>query len=245
MLDLLAIGFRPAGRWRLVEERPDLVLNDCGALSPVLYAFVIEERVMYVGKTAQSLRRRLYGYKRPGPRQITNIRNNQRIMDALHEGLQVEILVYHDPDPVQHGAFIVNTAAGLEDDIIRTLRPPWNGRERGDNGERATKSRIDTAHPSTDGTSVEHVTQETTKRSGAPTPREMQSSESSDQNTSGRFTFILGATYHRTGFFNVPRRGRTSLWPPWRDPHHLSWRYRPHRGPFGAEMRELRTLPSS
>jgi len=125
---LLKIGFRQVGQWVLRGGRPVLeVGSDTPASRNVLYAFVIGGTVMYVGKTTLGLQRRLYGYQNPGPTQKTNLRNHDRIKAALGDGERVDIYAMPDPGLHAFGEFQINLAAGLEDSIVRTLKPEWNG----------------------------------------------------------------------------------------------------------------------
>ena len=124
---LAAIGLVRVGRWVLRNEDPTIELH-LGQDPPMnaLYAFVADGNVKYVGKTTRGLERRLYGYVNPGPTQSTNIRVRARIADALQAGSQVEVHAWFDSGLHQVGEFRVNMAAGLEDDLVKQLRPEWN-----------------------------------------------------------------------------------------------------------------------
>lgn len=94
----------------------------------LLYAFVSGDVVKYVGKTTQSLKQRMQGYRRPGPTQLTNRRVHEEIQELLVADQPVEIYILASEHPLQYGEFRINIAAGLEDDIIEKLKPPWNER---------------------------------------------------------------------------------------------------------------------
>ena len=81
---------------------------------------------MYIGKTTQKLKKRMYGYQNPGPSQSTNIRNNANIKSILASGTPVELYALPDNGLLHFGAFHLNLAAGLEDSINKELRPKWN-----------------------------------------------------------------------------------------------------------------------
>jgi len=125
---LLEIGFQVAGCWRLKDGELSLHLRRYGSQRNVLYAFVSDGEVKYVGKTTQKLAGRLYGYSKPGESQATNVRNHRLIRELLHRGAAVEILVLPDNGLLHYGQFHVNLAAGLEDSIIAVLSPEWNGK---------------------------------------------------------------------------------------------------------------------
>jgi hypothetical protein len=122
-----AIGFTVAGCWTQTNTGLAFELNDLANARNVLYAFVVDDELMYLGKTVQSLRTRMAGYKTPGPTQSTNVRNNLKIRKILAQGKRVQILVLPDNGLLHYGGFHVNLAAGLEDSLVRKLTPPWNG----------------------------------------------------------------------------------------------------------------------
>ena len=92
----------------------------------ILYAFESEREVLYIGKTRQPLKARMYGYQNPGPTQSTNIRNNANLKERVGAGGAVSILVLPDHGLLKYGGFHLNLAAGLEDDIVSQLKPKWN-----------------------------------------------------------------------------------------------------------------------
>ena len=93
----------------------------------ILYAFVCDGQVKYVGKTVRALAIRMSGYRTPGKTQTTNINNHRRIKDLLSRGVAVEILALPDNGLLHYGRFHLNLAAALEDAIIREIDPEWNG----------------------------------------------------------------------------------------------------------------------
>ncbi len=121
------IGFKSAGSCELLGGKLSFEWNDLADSKNVLYAFVIDGHLMYIGKTVQTLRQRMAGYRNPGPTQPTNIKNNGNIRDSLAQGKGVEVYALLDNGLLHYGGFHVNLAAGLEDSLIRDLKPPWNG----------------------------------------------------------------------------------------------------------------------
>ena len=124
---LLEIGFEPAGHWLVVDGKLKFDLTRHSTQTNILYAFVCDGVVVYVGKTVRTLSARMSGYRNPGTTQTTNINNNRRLIEALAGGTTVEILALPDNGLLHYGVFHLNLAAALEDDIIRRLDPPWNG----------------------------------------------------------------------------------------------------------------------
>jgi len=124
---LLHIGFHRVGEWHLNESKPIYALDAESDSRNVLYAFVAGSEVLYVGKTTQPLKKRLYGYQNPGPTQYTNIKGNKLISEILVSGKDVEIFALPDHGLLHFGDFHINLAAGLEDSLIAKLQPKWNG----------------------------------------------------------------------------------------------------------------------
>lgn len=139
--DLLDLGFLDIGLW--VTGRNGVGIDysldgrspkaDALLLDKVnaLYAFVQDSHVKYIGKTARTLRERFQGYRRPGPSQSTNRRNNENIRQALASGGEVRVFVFNPPSKLRFGAFEISIAAGIEDSLIAGFAPPWNRPDRG------------------------------------------------------------------------------------------------------------------
>ncbi|WP_063805079.1 GIY-YIG nuclease family protein [Burkholderia ubonensis] len=123
---LLQIGFQVVGQWQLVDGKLKIDIQRHGAQRNVLYAFVCDGEVKYVGKSTQTLRARMGGYLSPGPTSETNKRVRQLIFALLESGATVELYALPDNGLMHYGPFHLNLAAGLEDSIIRTLVPEWN-----------------------------------------------------------------------------------------------------------------------
>lgn len=128
---LLDIGFREEGKWTLTEDKIVATLGSEANSRNILYAFVDERKVLYIGKTTQALRVRINGYQNPGPTQSTNIRINKKLKEQLDPEKTgsksfVSILVLPDHGLLKYGGFHLNLAAGLEDSIIKELNPEWN-----------------------------------------------------------------------------------------------------------------------
>ena len=124
---LLDIGFEAIGVWVLDGDSIKPTLTKHSASKKVLYAFVSENTVLYIGKTIRTLRQRLYGYTKPGVSQSTNIKNNKKIKDLLKQGEKVKIFVFAPKEnEMTYKGISVNLAAGLEDNLIALIQPLWN-----------------------------------------------------------------------------------------------------------------------
>ncbi len=124
---LLEIGFVPAGHWILEDDKLKFELTRLSTQKNILYAFVCDGQVKYVGKTIRALAIRMSGYKTPGITQTTNINNHRRIKELLSLRVAVEILALPDNGLLHYGQFHLNLAAALEDAIVRVINPEWNG----------------------------------------------------------------------------------------------------------------------
>lgn len=201
MRRLLQIGFEQVGSWRLREQELALELTRMNGHRNVLYAFVDNADVLYVGKTTGTLENRMGGYLRPHISQRTNARNNLALMQLLRQDRAIDIYAWADPGMHRIGDFHLNYAAGLEDSIIRALAPPWNGARSApptvvpvEQPVRAEPERNELpASASSEGESVSTFEVRALEDAGviqaAPT-----------------FDVTLGKTYYHQGFFNVPIR---------------------------------------
>jgi hypothetical protein len=179
MRRLYEIGFQPVGKWFLNGEELGLELNHLVEHQNVLYAFISNDAVKYVGKTTQTLQRRMFGYQKPNESQRTNWRNRQAILDLLKRGSPVEILAMADAGLLRYGAFHLSLAAGLEDSIIKILDPEWNG------GRSSTLI-------------------EAPEEANPPETSKEAKLEAEAVSGAKSFPLTLQETYYRRGFFNVP-----------------------------------------
>jgi len=171
---LIEIGFKYAGNWRLNGDQLDCDLKNHATSKNVLYAFVSNGDIRYIGKTTQQLKSRFSGYRNPGKTQSTNINNNANIRSLLVKEEPVDIFILPDNGLLNYGGFPINLAAGLEDSLIQHILPPWNG------GNREEVEKPD--QQSEDNTLAELST---------PEPKDT-------------FDISLGKAYYNQGFFNVP-----------------------------------------
>lgn len=122
---LLRAGFVEVSCWSLGSEtlnRP----SDLPAIRGV-YAFAVDDRVLYVGLASRSLKQRLGFYARPGRTQPTNQRLNALIRSLISDGHTVRILIAHPKDGEWHG-LRTSGPEGLEAALIEDFGLPWNVR---------------------------------------------------------------------------------------------------------------------
>jgi|SRR5579859_3482667 len=117
-------GFEFIGEW--TQDPESLIRLDAKAPTlPGVYAFIVDDVVVYVGLTANALKRRFDQYRRGHKGQRTSSRINGRIAETLNAGKKVKVLVA-TPEPSEWQELPVNTAAGLEVGLIEMIRPSWN-----------------------------------------------------------------------------------------------------------------------
>ena len=126
LIRLLNIGFVHAGKWNLKNNNLNVELIGHQKSKNVLYSFVSDGVVKYIGKTILELTKRMYGYQNPGPSQSTNIRISLKIKELLSSNNSVDILVLPENSFLKYGDFKINLAAGLEDTLIYEINPEWN-----------------------------------------------------------------------------------------------------------------------
>ena len=122
---LKELGFKSAGKFSFEKE-----FLQCEIWFPeeeqILYAIIIDDNIMYIGKSSGTLCRRVYGYCAPGPTQRTNLRINPLIINHIENGKEVQLYGFIDSEKLTRTGFEVNMAAALEDSIISQLQPEWN-----------------------------------------------------------------------------------------------------------------------
>jgi hypothetical protein len=185
---LFNIGFQVVGQWILADGAMHLQLKSMQEDSNVVYAFVVDGAVKYIGKTTQPLFKRMYGYIKPGPTQSTNIKNRANIQAVLDHGQVVLILALRDNGLHHYGAFHINLAAGLEDDLIAQLKPEWNGRMI--NGLKPTMYMPD----------IKLMESSAVKGQVSPGCADLVLPDSLSENV---FVLKLHKAYFNSGFFNV------------------------------------------
>ncbi|PTY07977.1 hypothetical protein DB347_07085 [Opitutaceae bacterium EW11] len=129
------IGFREIAQWQLSGQRLSYCLINPGpesdalcAFPNALYAFTCGQTILYVGKTTKGIRIRFAGYCNPGRNQVTNQKCHEEIKSLLRKNASVSISVFSGNQFLRYDIFEINLAAGLEDSLIKTLRPRWNGK---------------------------------------------------------------------------------------------------------------------
>lgn len=196
--DLLDAGFIRAAIWchdgtklayKVHEDIADQIAANL-TVSNALYAFCCQDDVLYIGKTTQTLKKRLYGYCKPGLSQITNKKCHEQIISGLQNGKIIDLLVFAPPSDFLFRGFEINLAGGLEDALIRHFNPPWNG---GSKGVAVSESAI---------LETEQLDGPTSMAEDEPVAPAL-----------GEFTIKLGPTYYEQGIVNVGKEVSDLLGP--------------------------------
>jgi hypothetical protein len=199
MKRLLQIGFERVGNWRLRDNQMALELNRMTGQRNVLYAFVHNSTVLYVGKTTGTLENRMGGYLRPHASQRTNVRNNLALLQLLRRDQDIDIYAWADPGTHRIGDFHLNYAAGLEDSIIRTISSPWNGARTAIMADTVPAMQWP-AEPD-----YSSLLPDIVEVNESASPSEVQLLEEAGViRAAPIFDVALGKTYYHNGFFNVP-----------------------------------------
>jgi hypothetical protein len=192
---LAVLGFRPVGKWCIQSGRLDYVKLDIPNFTDsewsslikapnALYAFVCNKEVFYIGKTTQSIQKRFVGYKNPGNGQQTNKKCHDNILAILSKvragndndntNAEVYIFLFHGPSQFQWAGYEINLPAGLEDILIRTFNPAWNGGQLGqkvsesaENENAAQNSAMASPQDSVSGSIANSITSNSNASSGS------------------------------------------------------------------------------
>ena len=128
---LIDLNFSVIGFWKTSNEGLSYEVLDNKhnefEIDNSLYVFFDKEndRILNVGKTTQTLKKRFYGYIR-GNGQSTNSKIHNKLVKERSE--KILILSLNDVLPFNWGIYNINLAAGLEDSMIEIENPLWNGK---------------------------------------------------------------------------------------------------------------------
>jgi hypothetical protein len=123
---LLEIGFEEVGYWEPNGIGIRYILLSHHKSQNLLYSFIVDGEIKYIGKTTNELSKRMYGYQNPGTSQKTNSRIKALIKKQLEVEKFVKIFVLIGSGLLRYGNYEINLAAGLEDCLIKELIPDWN-----------------------------------------------------------------------------------------------------------------------
>lgn len=124
--NLRKLGFTHVGLWETYLDGIRHVIHVHADQERILYAFTTDDDVMYIGKSRRSLSKRMDHYQKVATSQVTVIKNNRHIRAALEAGKTAHIYALVHWKQYDHHGIPINVAAGIEDELIERMRPPWN-----------------------------------------------------------------------------------------------------------------------
>lgn len=125
---LIAAGFRKTACW-VATDAPNCKGMDVDSLCPRdagIYAFMVGGTVRYVGSAQRGLHSRFRRYATTETMR-TSARVRGKILGCLLEQESVEIHTLIPP-PFVWNSLPVDLIAGIEEGLIRSMRPAWNRR---------------------------------------------------------------------------------------------------------------------
>jgi hypothetical protein len=122
------LGFTKVGNWKLTNDGEiRYILTSNSDTSKVVYCFVSERKIKYVGKTAKPLRFRLDQYYKPGQSQSTNIIIHEKIIALLNRHRAVTIWILADKGELKFHNLKLSLADALEMALIKDIKYKiWN-----------------------------------------------------------------------------------------------------------------------
>src|SRR6185312_12549579 len=121
---LTSAGFKKLGEWKKLSDA-EFELDTHAPKDPGVYAFTLDDVIVYIGLTQTGLKTRLDHYRRGHERQKTNARVKGLILGELNQGKSVKIFIAVPP-ALEWNGLPVNTSAGLETGLIQMIQPAWN-----------------------------------------------------------------------------------------------------------------------
>lgn len=127
---LLKLKFTTIGAFLLNNDVLDFEITS-DARGTGCYVFTGNDKVYYVGKTKNSIKRRLYPYKNPGPSQATNKRINSEIKRLLKQGKRINIMYINRSKIKNKNVKVEDLETSLSIDVLETFliegfAPKWN-----------------------------------------------------------------------------------------------------------------------
>jgi hypothetical protein len=126
------LGFERSGNFKQIGGSVDYTIQQHSSENGC-YLFVLDDRILYVGLTRNTLRNRIYQYCNPGPSQQTNIRVNELLKTELRD--QPGIDIYYNPEEKikrlvlnveGYGVSVGMDVSLMERLMIKVIDPPWN-----------------------------------------------------------------------------------------------------------------------
>ena len=126
------LGFQKVGSWKLTEdgEIKYVIMSDSETKN-LVYCFVSEGKIKYVGKTSQPLSFRMDKYYKPGKNSNSNYVIHEKIIALLNRKRAVTIWILPDKGELKYRNLTLNLADALEMALIKNIEYKiWNKQVR-------------------------------------------------------------------------------------------------------------------
>ncbi|WP_187276711.1 GIY-YIG nuclease family protein [Methylobacterium sp. WL30] len=130
---LIVGGFTPAGYWQLKPDSSRAVFHGDAPKERGVYAYLVDGVISYVGSAQIGIRVRLRRYVLADNKR-TSMRVRQAIESELRAGRTVEVFTIV-PEPINYRGLPIDPVVGLEEGLIRFVKPEWNLRGLGRTGK--------------------------------------------------------------------------------------------------------------
>jgi hypothetical protein len=132
MDQLIRLGFRKVGEWRLNGINLLCELGEKDQRGNFIYGFVIGEKIKFLEYSRLPLEARMDAFKHTDHRYATtfqpvNRRVRDKIIASLEDGSPVEIWAFHPAEETLFQGYRVDLAAGVYDSLVKAFAPDWNG----------------------------------------------------------------------------------------------------------------------
>jgi len=133
--ELHHLGFVRSAACFLVGDRLRIDVLENSDARNILYAFVQNETIKYIGYTRHTFSKRLRGYQNPSAGQRTNLTVNAKLIASLSNDLAIDVYCFSNPEPQFYRGTALDVAAALEIGLItqaaqyhneNNLEPLWN-----------------------------------------------------------------------------------------------------------------------
>lgn len=120
---LLSYGFKITGQWTLAED--GIQLDGLPPGEPGVYAFILDDQIVYVGLTQTALKTRMGHYRLGHSKQKTSARVKKLIQKSLADGGEVVVLTCV-PGELDWNGLSLQLGPSLEASLISLIHPLWN-----------------------------------------------------------------------------------------------------------------------
>lgn len=130
---LIAGGFVRTGDWRLKSDSSRAVFYGDAPKEAGVYAYLVDGVIFYVGSAQIGIRLRLRRYVLADNKR-TSMRVRQAIEAELRAGRTVDVFTIV-PESINYRGLPIDPVVGLEEGLIRFVKPEWNFRGLGRTGK--------------------------------------------------------------------------------------------------------------